>query len=67
MTDKTKFIEALAEYLVGNEAEMSIRLQMGKPDAKSWARMRGTTPLFGYYVGPEGMAKAIEQLTEWLR
>jgi hypothetical protein len=40
---------------------------MGKPDAKSWAKMRDTTPLFGYYVGPEGMAKAIEQLTEWLR
>jgi hypothetical protein len=66
MKDKAKFIEALAEYLVGNEIEMSIRLQMGKPDAKLWSKVRNASPLFGYYGGSEGMAKAIKELTEWL-
>ena len=66
MKDKAKFIEVLAEYLVGNELKLSIELQMGKPEAKLWAKMRDSSPLFGYYYEPEGMAKAIKELTEWL-
>ncbi len=64
--DKTKFIEAMADYLVGNEVEMSVKLQMGKEDARLWSKIRNATPLFGYYGGSEGMAKAIKELTEWL-
>ena len=43
------FIRALADYLAGtNAVGMSIGLQIGKPEAKVWAKLRGLTPLFGY-------------------
>ncbi len=64
MKTKEEFIDVLAEYLVGNEAEMSIRLQMGQPDAIAWQKLRDATPLFGYY--PE-KSKAIRELTEFLK
>lgn len=64
MADKEKFIAALAEYLAGtNQAHMSILLEMGKPEAKQWAAIRSTTPLFGY----PSVEEAIEQLTEFLK
>lgn len=59
---KGPFITALAKYLVGNQAEMSIKLQMGKPEAKVWAEMRGATPLQGYPTVDE----AEEVLERWL-
>ena len=59
---KERFIKALAKYLVGNQAEMSIKLQMGKPEAKTWAEMRSATPLQGYPTVDE----AEEVLERWL-
>ena len=38
------FSEALAEYLAGNMAEMSIRLKMQMPDAARWAAVRSAVP-----------------------
>lgn len=51
---RDKFIRLLAEYLVGNQAEMGIKVQLGKPDALNWAAMRGLSPLFGYQTVDEG-------------
>lgn len=42
------FIRALARYLVGNQVQMSVLLQMGKAEAVLWSQMRGQTPLVGY-------------------
>ena len=64
MKTKAEFIEALAEYLVGNETEMSVRLRMGKPDAKAWQKLRDASPLFGYYPDK---SKAIKELTVFLK
>jgi len=60
---KKEFIRILAEFLVGNEAKKSIELQMGKESAKEWSKLRGATPLFGYYPDVE---KAIKELEEFL-
>jgi hypothetical protein len=64
MKTKEEFIEALAEYLVGNETEMSVRLQMGEPDAKAWQKLRDASPLFGYY---SDKSKAVRELTNFLK
>lgn len=64
MKTKEGFIEALAEYLVGNEVEMGIGLQMGRPEAKAWQKLRDATPLFGYY--PD-RSRAVKELAEFLR
>jgi hypothetical protein len=56
------FAHELAQYLVGNQASMSIRLEMGEPAAKAWAKLRSTTPLSGYPT----VIEAEKQLTEWL-
>jgi hypothetical protein len=50
------FVKALAEFLAGNQAAKSISLQveceskLPRPVnwAQEWAKLRGTTPLFGY-------------------
>ena len=60
--NKIAFVHQLALYLVGNQAEMSIRLQMGRKDAEAWAALRDTTPLRGYPT----VDQAEEQLREWL-
>jgi hypothetical protein len=60
------FIRKLAEFLVGNEIEMSVKLQMGKPEAKVWADLRNATPLFGDYCGEEGLARAEQELAAFL-
>lgn len=60
--DKQKFIEALAEYLAGNQAMMSMKLQAGDKGAQLWAKMRGATPLMGYPTVPEAQAA----LASWL-
>jgi hypothetical protein len=54
------FIRALAEYLVGNAA-LSIKLEMGDPAARLWAKVRGATPLSGYPTVDE----AVSTLTRW--
>jgi hypothetical protein len=59
---KDLFIEVLAEYLVKNQAEMSIRLEMKDPGALAWAKLRSATPLFGYPT----QAQAATQLRNWL-
>ena len=63
MNRKKEFIRALAEFLVSDEAEKSIKLQMGTKMAKEWSKLRNTTPLFGYYPDVE---KAIKELEEFL-
>ena len=59
---KLVFVRALAHYLVGDQASMSIRLQMGDPNAEQWSSLRATTPLFGYPSEDE----AAGQLASWL-
>ena len=55
-TRKEFFADAVAEYLVGDQARMSILLQMGKPEAQAWAKIRGLTPLMGYPTVEEAKA-----------
>jgi hypothetical protein len=59
---KDRFIEVLAEYLVKDQARMSIRLEMGHGEAKMWAMVRNSTPLFGYPTE----AEAVRLLRRWL-
>jgi hypothetical protein len=60
---KAKFVRRLAEYLGGtNQAHMSILLEMGHREAKTWAQLRNLTPLHGYPTVEE----AEKELTEWL-
>lgn len=63
MKSKAEFIEILADYLVGNEVEMSVRLQTGNKSAKAWQKLRNASPLFGYYPDK---SKAIRELTAFL-
>jgi len=49
LVQQQNFVKELAQYLAGNEVRDSIDLQMGKESAREWSRLRGTTPLFGYY------------------
>lgn len=59
-----KFITILAEYLAGtNQAEMSIKLQTGHPEALRWRKMRAASPLFGY----PSVEEAAVQLDSFLR
>jgi hypothetical protein len=60
--DKKLFIRGLAEFLAGDAAEMSIRLEMQDPNAQKWAKLLDVTPLFGWLTVEE----AEQQLTEWL-
>ena len=63
MEKKADFVRKLAEYVAGpNQAEMSIKLQMGDPAARLWADIRSCTPLFGYPTTEE----AIPILADWL-
>lgn len=69
---KTQFIIKLAEFLVENQIGKSIALEFEKQNksiplgfpkwASEWARLRSTTPLFGYPSVPE----AVEQLKDFL-
>jgi hypothetical protein len=59
---KQRFIKALAEFLVEDQAHKSILLEIGAKEGKQWAKLRGETPLFGYPTVEE----AEEQLTEFL-
>ncbi len=59
---KRAFIRALAEYLAGNQAEMSIRLQLGQRDAVAWAHLRQASPVFGWPTVDEAEAQLMELL-----
>jgi hypothetical protein len=61
-TLKQEFVRELAKFLVEKQAEKSIRLEMGDPNAKQWAALRGKTPLHGYPT----VAEAEKQLADWL-
>lgn len=45
---KRLFIRALAEFLAGNAAQKSIDLELQRPWAIEWAKVRSATTLFGY-------------------
>lgn len=45
---KEAFILALAEYLAGQMGMKSIELEMGKPHAAEWARLRDAANLLGW-------------------
>lgn len=44
---KARLIRALAEYLSNGAAHKSILLEMGKPEAKEWAKLRNAANLMG--------------------
>ena len=64
MPDKERFLRALAEFLVKDQAGMSMRMHMGLGDAltKAWYNIRTPTPLFGYPT----IEEATDQLAKWL-
>lgn len=45
---KRRFIHALAELLSRDEARKSIDLELKNPYAIEWAKLRGSSPIFGY-------------------
>lgn len=47
-TPKQRMIKALAKFLVENQTQKSIELQMGKASAKEWAELRQNSNLMGY-------------------
>lgn len=59
---KQEFVRQLAQYLVGDQTMMSIKLQMGDALAERWASLRQTTPLMGYPTVEE----ATHILGQWL-
>lgn len=50
------FIRALAEYLVNDQARKSIELEMGKPCAVEWAKVRNLSPVRGWATVDEAVA-----------
>ena len=61
-----RFVETLAKFLVSDEGRKSIELQLGTPYGKSWAELRHSTSLFGYYNDDGGFIRAVEELTDFL-
>jgi hypothetical protein len=59
---KKRFIDALAEFLVSDQAKRSIMIEMGNEDALKWARLRNATPLAGWPT----VDQAKETLSEFL-
>lgn len=45
---KARFIRALAEFLVSDQAVMSIKLSLQRPDALAWAKLRNAGPMLGW-------------------
>lgn len=62
MGNKLQLAKLLARYLTEDQAGMSIRLSMGKPDAKLWAEFRDACPVRGYATEEEAM----DILAKWL-
>lgn len=63
---QAQFLDALVEYLVGNEAEQSIKLSLDDKSSLLWLQVRSATPLTGYYPGPTGKARARQELKAFL-
>jgi hypothetical protein len=59
---KKAFVRAVAEYLAGGSAMKSIELEMGKPHALEWAKVRQAANLMGWVTVEE----AERHLTELL-
>lgn len=59
---KKELIEELAEYLTRDLGTRSILLEMGKPEAKEWARLWEVAGMFGYPTKDE----AVVTLTQLL-
>ncbi len=59
---REKLIEAIAEFLVTNEARKSIETQMGDPTAHAWAKMRSYTGIRGWDVTKEQAIQALESV-----
>lgn len=66
---RDRFIAVLAEFLVEGQAMKSIALQMEDkhppivPWASQWAKLRDSTPLFGYPT----KAEAVETLIKFIK
>lgn len=60
---KEYFIATLVDFLVAQQAAMSVALEMGTTLGDRWARLRGATPLQGYPTVEE----ATKTLTEFLK
>ncbi len=52
-------IEAIAHFLADDQARKSIDLELGKPYAKEWAKVRNLTSIHGYV--------SVEEAIECLR
>lgn len=66
MSNKERFIAALAKYMVTDQAYQSIRLETGNPDAKAWAALRNaTTPIQGYPTEDEAIADLNRWFATW--
>lgn len=48
------FIHELAEFLVANQVEYSIGLELKQREAQRWAKLRNAAPLYGYLTVEEG-------------
>jgi hypothetical protein len=59
---KSEFVDALAEFLVSNQATKSIKLQMQDPLAIEWAKLRSKSTLHGYPTLEEAKASLREFL-----
>lgn len=49
----TLLIDALAEFLTKDAARLSIELEMGKPHAQAWAKVRNASPVRGWATEAE--------------
>ena len=58
------FLDALTEFLTGDAGSKSIYLEMGKPWAKEWAKLRSATPLHGYVSGDEARG-VLKEFLDW--
>jgi hypothetical protein len=63
--DRDRFISALAKFLTEDAARLSIKLQMGRTEAKRWAALRETTPLFGWPSEEEAEKTLQEWFASW--
>ena len=54
---RDEFVTTLATYIVGNQAEKSILLQMQKREALEWAALRNTLPMMGWATIEEAELK----------
>lgn len=59
---RENFIQAVADYMIRDSAMKSICLEMEKPDAQSWARMRQAINLHGWERDVEVAKQLIREL-----